>query len=126
MKLRIRGNSIRFRLQRSEVRSLLEQRHLEDQTRVGLRPEDRFVYGVELSDAAESPFATLDGGRLTVVLPTAAARAWAEGPELALEAKQPLDAGDTLRILIEKNLACAVPRHGEDDSDSFPNPGGNC
>ena len=126
MKLRIRGNSIRFRLQQSEVRALLEHRHVEEQTRIGLGPEERFTYRIELSDRTKEPIATLHGTRLIVSLPISTARAWAEGKELTLGAVQSLGGGETLRILVEKDLACVVPRAGEDDKDAYPNPEDRC
>ncbi len=126
MKLRIRGSSVRFRLQQSEVRALLAHGYVEEHTQLGTRPEDRFTYRVELADEANAPVASWRAGRLTVSIPTVAGRAWAEREALGLEATQPVGDGEFLRILIEKDLACAVPRSGEDDGDAYPNPADRC
>ncbi len=124
MKLRIRGNSVRFRLQQAEVRCLLERGHIEEHTRLGASPEQRLTYRVELSDEARTPSVSFCGSRISLTLPRPAARMWAEGDGLALEEAQPIGEGDILRILLEKDLSCLVHRLGEDDADAFPNPQG--
>lgn len=128
MKLRTRGNSVRLRLQQGEVRELVARGKLEEQTSFGLGPKACLTYGVELSDEATGVHATWLEGRLTVRVPTALGRAWAEGAEVALEAHQPVGDGATLRILLEKDLACVRenPRQGEDDGDAYPNPADHC
>lgn len=123
MKLRIRGNSVRFRLQQGEVRSLLDRGYVEEHTRLGASPEQRLTYRVELSDEARAPAVSWRGNLIALTLPRPAGRAWAESEGLALEEVQALGGGESLRILLEKDLACLVHRSGEDDADAYPNPG---
>ena len=122
MKLRIRGDSIRLRLTQTEVRQLVERGRVEERTRLGLLPGESLAYGVEAGSAATGIVCSWANGRLLVTVPPATLAAWASGPDLALEASQPVAEGATLRILVEKDLACAKPRPDEDDSDAFPNP----
>jgi hypothetical protein len=124
MKLRIRGDSVRFRLAQGEVRALVERGRIEERTRLGPRIEDALTYALELSDVASAPTCTWQDGRLAVALPRAKTLAWATGSEISLEATQPVAGDATLRILVEKDLACVTTRPGEDDRDAYPNPTG--
>ncbi len=126
MKLRIRGNSIRFRLQRSEVLTLLEHGRVEECALLGIGPSERLTYRVELSDSVSAIETTWHDGCLSVLLPRAMAIAWGHGDELCLEATQRVAGEQVLRILVEKDLACVTPRPGEDDHDAYPNPAKSC
>ncbi|WP_181197113.1 DUF7009 family protein [Enhygromyxa salina] len=66
----------------------------------------------------DAPEARFVDDRIEVALPRAAARAWAEGDEVGIEAEQ-----GALRLLIEKDFRYLSPREGEDDDDAFPHPG---
>lgn len=76
-------------------------------------------------DVVEARFT---GNRIVVSLPRAQAHAWADGDQVGIAAEQALgpDPGHdqgTLALLIEKDFQCLAPREGEDDRDTFPNPG---
>ncbi|MEO6418550.1 MAG: hypothetical protein ABIP39_04045 [Polyangiaceae bacterium] len=124
MKLRLRGNSVRLRLQRSEVSALLEHGRVEEHTRFG--PIVRLTYRLEVSDSADRMGADWRDGCLSVHLPRALAKAWSEGEELGLEATQPIADNEVLRILVEKDLECLTSHSGEDNRDAYPNPGKHC
>ena len=117
MKLRLRGNTLRLRLNQSEVRSLSEGGSVESATSFG--PGQTLAYRVVPIGAA--PEASLEGTAIVLRLPTASLRSWAQSDDLTLEHEQKWDGG-ALRIALEKDLACAHPRSGEDNSDAFPNP----
>ena len=51
------------------------------------------------------------------------ANAWAYGDDLRLASTQRAAAEGVFRILVEKDLACVMPRPGEDDQDVYPNSG---
>jgi hypothetical protein len=119
MKLRIRGSSIRLRLQQGEVRALLKVGHVEERTRLGDAPEDVLVYRLEVGPALTT---TWRGGRLAVTLDEKTVEAWARGEGLTLETSRPFPDGSALSLLIEKDLACLKPREGENDDDAYPNP----
>ena len=119
MKLRLRGNSVRLRLSRSEVQAVVEGRAVEEITRLGagLQLSYRFEAG------GDAPHAELVGTALTVRWPSAVATAWAIGDDVSLEASLPLDGdADGLRLLVEKDFACLKPRADEDESDAYPHP----
>ena len=113
MKLRIKGNSIRFRLTKSEVERLAAEKSVEEVVRLS---SQNFSYAIE-QDFVPNIRASFEDGRLTVFVPQETARQWAHGDEIGLDGDD-----DGLRILIEKDFVCLAPRAGEDESDNFPHP----
>lgn len=114
MKLRIRGNSIRLRLLRSEVRKLLEHGRVVETTTFS--PTTVFEYGIVLTRDGTLT-AQFDAGVLIVAVPRPIAETWSKSDEVAIESRQ----GD-LKILIEKDFACGNPSPDEPQDDAFPNP----
>ncbi len=121
MKLRILDNSIRLRLSRGEVDMLGKDGLVAARTAF---PDGRsFEYRVESSDSSVGPEAFLAESAIRVCLPQSTVRAWASSDEVSIVGDVPLDGGDSLRVLVEKDFACLVPREGEDESDMFAHPG---
>jgi hypothetical protein len=127
MKLRIRNNSIRLRLQRAELEALVRGGVLQDALVLGPEPADRLHYGIALSEAPDIGVLH-EPGTIKVLLPRAFADALAETERVGFEGEFPVAEDTVLRILIEKDFRCLVERPGEDESGAFPNPeeGGTC
>ena len=121
MKLRIKGNSIRLRLSQSDVAEFAKTGKVEELTDFG-ESSQSFVYSITAETGAEKISARFENGRITVIVPQAAAERWPQSEETGLSGEQELSPGKTLRILIEKDFACLAPRAGEDESDNFPHP----
>ncbi|HXQ30471.1 MAG TPA: hypothetical protein VN790_00710 [Steroidobacteraceae bacterium] len=117
MKLRIKGDSVRLRLARTEVRNLLEAGVVEEATRFPGGAQLRCV--LSTGRGASGVAAAFDGGTLTVSLPQDVARRWGTSEDVEIRATLPLDGG-ALELLIEKDFPCLTVRPGEDDSDAFP------
>ncbi len=81
-----------------------------------------FDYVLESSRACVDPSAYLSNNVLTVSLPEEKTRDWAASDEVSISAEQSLDDGRSLKILVEKDFACLVPRDGEDESEMFAHP----
>jgi hypothetical protein len=113
MKLRIKGNSIRFRLGRSEVATLIEKGFLSEETR--FTSEKSFYYGLIVSDEVEQVEPKFEGDRIMVVLPGETARDWASGSEVGIASAQ-----DELNILVEKDFVCHGRPDDPDNADAFP------
>ena len=120
MKLRIRDNSIRLRLERSEVDTLRDKGLVAAKT--GFPGGRDLGYVVESSPASVTPGAVLSDSTVTVRLPETIVLAWANSEQVSIVGEQRLGEGDTLSILVEKDFACLAPRDGEDESDMFPHP----
>ena len=119
MKLRIRGNSLRLRVSRTEVQRIAEQGSAEDSIRFA--PGTEWRYGIDVRPAGDVA-AQFGAHSLRVVLPKARVERWLADSEVAIEGEQPIGNGETLRILVEKDYTCLAPRTGEDDADLFVNP----
>ena len=123
MKLRIRGNSLRLRLVRSEVRRLVETGVVEERTEIG--PGGRaFVYSVRVEDAATGVSASFSGDKIFINLSRTVARVWSSSDRVGIEASQPTAGGDVLRILIEKDFECLNAPPHESQDDAYPHPKG--
>lgn len=121
MKLRIRGNSIRLRLTKSEVEHLGETGNVEDAVAFGAAtPGLRY----ELSTAADHDMmrAKFEENCLSISIPPSEAKSWIGSEQIGIEAMQPIGDNEFLRILVEKDFACLTERADEDDTDAFPNP----
>jgi hypothetical protein len=121
VKLRIRDNSVRLRLTRGEVETLRDTGVV--LARTGFPGGREFRYAVESSPASVSPGAVLSENTMTVRLPEATVRAWANSEQVSMRGEQQHKNGDMLSILVEKDFACLAPREGEDESDMYPHPG---
>ncbi len=120
MKLRIRDNSVRIRLTRTEVDSLRSQGVVSAAT--GFPGGREFQYRVESSPAIVNPSAFFSDNTISIRLPEATVLAWATTEQVSMPGEQVLDDGAKLTILVEKDFACLAPREGEDESDMYPHP----
>ena len=122
MKLRIRDNSVRLRLTRSEVDTLRE--HGLVSSRTAFPGGREFGYEVESSPASVTAAAFFSDNVITVRLPETTVLAWATTEQVSIAGEQILVDGGKLSILVEKDFACLAPREGEDESDMYPHPMG--
>jgi hypothetical protein len=111
VKLRIRGDSIRLRLTRTEVDALRERGWVEET--VALTPA-QLVYRIERSPSATS--VSFDGKRLVAAVRDEVVRDFCDTERVGFDAEH---AG--VRLLVEKDWQCLAPRD-EDDADAFPHP----
>jgi hypothetical protein len=123
MKLRIKDNSIRIRLLRSEVDALARTGRIEAHTLLSLTDEcDRLSYAVEHSDQLKAVSVKRIDGELRITAPTREILDWAKGDAVGVYGDQPVYGGQTLAVMIEKDFAC-IDRSDADNSDTFENPG---
>ena len=80
-----------------------------------------FCYRLE-SVADKEASAELAGPAIIVRFPADAVTRWSQPEEVAMRAEQALGGGQSLRLLVEKDFECLVPRGDEDDERLFPNP----
>ena len=122
MKLRLRGNSIRLRLLRGEVRQLGLTGNVTETTRFGLSDNENLTFTLAASTATESIAARFAGNQITVLLPETTAREWVESDEISLNGEQVLNERETLKILIEKDFVCLDRVDDADNVDAYPHP----
>ena len=125
MKIRIRGNSLRFRLLQSEVAELNETGKVSETIRFGSGEKEILRYTLQSSEKAAEISAGFCSHEICIVLPADVARVWAETDLVSLENEQ--NAGDeTLKILVEKDFVCLTRTDDPDNRDAFPNPEADC
>ena len=124
MKLRIKGDSIRLRLGRSEVDRLAAGGVVAESTTFDPAGRQRFEYRLAADPAAPEVVAAFEGNRLTVRVPAGRAAAWGRSDAIGIAVEQDLGGGRSLRILIEKDLECLDAPPGESQADAFARPGG--
>jgi hypothetical protein len=127
MKLRIKGNSIRLRLDRKDLETLTRDGRVEDALRFGPDEGSAFVFAVEIGEAPRGgPSASYRDGRLTVSFDRLDVEEWADDDRVGFERIQVSD-GNVVRILVEKDFTCLDRTAGhEDDSHAYPNPSASC
>lgn len=121
MKLRIRGNSIRFRLTQSEVAQFGDTGMIDEMLEFGVA-NPVLSYQLRTTGDDETIRAGFEDNCLSVSIPVSVAESWINSVQVGIEAVQPLDNNRTLRILVEKDFACLTERVGEDETDAFANP----
>ncbi len=126
MKLRLKGNSIRVRLDRRDIERLNDEGRVNDAVRFG--PGLAFSYAVELGAAPrERPTASYVAGRLLIRIDPEDAEEWLAGDRVGFDHPQDVEGG-VVRVLLEKDFACIDRPLGEDvdDAYAFPNPSAVC
>jgi hypothetical protein len=123
VKLRIKGNSIRLRLGRSEVLRLATDGMVEESTDFGPVGGQRFGYALRATLGEPCVIARFAEGRVVVTVPAGAVHQWAWTPEVSIRAVQRTWDGTELVILIEKDLECLDAPNDEPQEDAFPHPG---
>ncbi|GMN11521.1 hypothetical protein MTsPCn9_26010 [Croceitalea sp. MTPC9] len=118
MKIRIKGNSIRFRLTQSEVKTLTEIGFIEEKV---LFESNAFKYAIQITTYHEKMNATFSEGKITLHIPRAKIEGWYTSTIIGFENVQELSSGDKLYLLLEKDFTC-LDNTIEDQSDNYPNP----
>jgi len=120
MKLRIRDNSIRFRLTRTDVHTLRHDGSVSAELNFSGGASIHYV--VESSPHGRNPEAYYTNNTIGLRIPASTVNTWADSDQVSVSAEETLTANDTLTLLLEKDFACLTERSGEDESDMFPNP----
>ena len=121
MKLRIRGNSIRLRLLRTEVDSLGRKEAIVETTRLGPGSNDKLSYSLHTHTHDARLQIHWNQGSLRVTISSELAQSLAHTEEVSVSEEIVFDQ-EVLTVLIEKDFKCLTARPGEDESDNFENP----
>jgi len=113
MKIRIQGDSVRFRLSQTEVTELVNQGETWSKCQF---PTGELIYGLVTSeDKAMTCF--FDNGKMTAKIPILLLHSWDSDDRVGFEAQ-----ADGLFILVEKDWQCLKPRANEDETNLYVNP----
>ena len=122
MKLRIFGDSLRFRVSQSEFAHLVSNGFVSSSVQLGPGENDRLVYA--LKRVADKLNVSVDAspGHITVLIPAQQLERWQRPDAVGLRATQDVGGRKTLSILVEKDFACIDGASEEENRDTFPNP----
>lgn len=123
MKIRIRGNSLRYRLDKNDVELLKATNKVESSTHIGAGVLHFCIKKKEITD----PVIKLESDGVHLLLPAEQIDNWLLPEQVGFEIIIPNKDGTEVKILVEKDFKCLSERD-EDDSQAFDNPmpGQNC
>jgi hypothetical protein len=122
MKLRIKGNSLRIRLTKTEVSTLAETGYLQEQTHFG---NVTLTYALQAKEDAGTLSATMNNNTITMYVPAAFTKEWAKNDVVGLSGNMAVDNKNSLSLLLEKDFVC-LDETTEDQSDNYHNPNSAC
>lgn len=118
MKIRIKGNTIRYRLTKSEVETFSKTGLFTEHTNFASAP---FSYALKAKKGISGLEADFDQQTITVYFPDAEKSDWATNTRVGFESNYKTLTGAELFILVEKDFVC-MDETIEDQSDNYPNP----
>jgi hypothetical protein len=121
VKVRIKGNSLRLRIPRSDLVRLVREGRIEESISFGPQEDARQIWALEHSAETHAAEIRFVPPEIAVAFPSAQVEQWAAGEEAGIYATIDLGSRGSLEILVEKDFACI---HGtaEENRDAFPNP----
>ncbi|WP_276392183.1 DUF7009 family protein [Eudoraea chungangensis] len=118
MKIRIRGNSIRFRLTKTEVEKLCNKGIVEERCQF---EETSFFYVVKETTEKEELFGSFENNAILLYVPSILLKNWHHNDTVGFYHSQRVKAGTILMLTLEKDFVC-MDETVEDQSDNYPNP----
>lgn len=122
MKIRIKGNTLRFRLTKSEVNLLAKSGYIEEKTAFESSTLKYIVTGTDASKMSVD----FVNGNITLLVPQNLLQQWAHNNTVSLDQNMQVNNKAQLYILLEKDFKCIDASPAEDQSDYFENPAKSC
>lgn len=122
MKIRIKGNSVRFRLTKTDVDIITQQGYHEEATHFG---NAVFKYALKKTETSDALSATYSDHTITVFMPETFLNGWAENDIISIKGNMPIGNDESLFLLVEKDFVC-LDHTDEDQSDNYANPNKTC
>jgi hypothetical protein len=123
MKIRIKDNSIRYRLTKTEVDNFGKTGHLESKTE--FLNGAAFYYSLEKKKDITDLEASFSNNRISILVPEKIAEEWITTDIVGFDHKMKTGDDKELFLLIEKDFVC-LDHTFEDQSDNYPNPNKVC
>ncbi len=118
MKIRIKGNSIRYRLTKTEVEVFSKTGSFEDTTDFGNR---KLTYALKAKTGIALLEAEFSGDCICLYLAKEHSEQWFNSDQVGFSHTFQTAHGTSLSLLLEKDFVC-MDNTGEDQSDHYPNP----
>ena len=123
MKIRIKGNSIRYRLTKTDVKNFGTFGFIEERTEFLNGPS--FYYRLEKRGDASKLEASFSNNRINIFVPENIVKEWTNTDIISFDNRMNIGNGKELFLLIEKDFAC-LDHTTEDQSDNYTNPNKVC
>ncbi|MBX2934515.1 MAG: hypothetical protein KF825_09730 [Ferruginibacter sp.] len=118
MKLRIKANSVRIRLTKTEVSKLTNEGYLQETT---VLPGQSFVYALKSDENVTTLTIVFEDNLLTMIVPKSFTTNWYNNDIVGLDAWIQVNENKKLYLLLEKDFVC-LDETTEDQSDNYENP----
>lgn len=118
MKIRIKGNSVRYRLTKTEVETFYREGSFREVTDFG---DTIFTYILKAKKGINALEASFTDNTITLFLPDGERENWATSDRVGYQNEMELPNGKRLDLLLEKDFVC-LDNTVEDQSDNYPNP----
>ncbi len=123
MKIRIKGDSIRLRLTKSEVDALASNGRVEEHTHM---PGGTLSYMLRSERGIEDLSAHLQDTCIVISMPDTLAAAWPANDVVGYKNTITTENNNSLSLLIEKDFKCIDAPAEEDQSDNYEHPNITC
>lgn len=118
MKIRIRGNSVRLRLTKSEVDAFCSTGYYCESTDFG---KHKFTYALRATTNVDKLSADFEADTITVYLNKELSASWSKDDRVGFSGEIKTKQGGVISLLVEKDFVC-MDETVEDQSDNYPNP----
>ena len=122
MKIRIKGNALRLRLSKTDLRTLEQNNTVTEKTSFGI---NELIYELKPVHTLDTLTASFEDNKISILIPAEFSTNWNKNEIVSIDAKQNIGNGETLYILVEKDLQC-LDKTTEDQTDYFINPNTIC
>ena len=119
MKLRVKGNSLRLRLTRSEVTRLYQEGAVRERAEFG--PAEILTYEIRADSETDAVRTVFRSGSVQVLASPERLREWAASEEVGIYAQS-----GPMEVAIEKDFRCLTRPEEQWDDDVYPNPEESC
>ena len=124
MKIRIQGNSIRFRLKQQEVKHFREEGEIKEQILFGFLPADKLTFMLKARNS-DSFKITWEANVVMLHVPAVTCAQWTNTDLVGFEEEVTTGQGETIKVLVEKDFKC-LDGSDVDNEDAYPNPSQYC
>lgn len=124
MKVRILGNTLRFRLRQQDVSQFEESGKVSQTTEFGQALSDKLSFILEVTKEEELAV-KFDGNEVIVGVPKKLTAAWTGSDMVGFEGKIDTGEGRFVEVLVEKDFAC-LDAPEEENIGAYPNPNATC
>ena len=118
MKIRIKDNTLRFRLNKPEVEEFGKTGMLEGRTEISPLP---FIYTLKSSPSINGLMASFQNNTITMMVPALWVEEWVGSSRTGFDGKMTTENGNHIFLLLEKDFKC-LDDTLEDQVDNYENP----